>query len=116
MVSIADIVGYAGCGTTGYDNILRMFNRNFGGNGGISSRSDSMLLYDTDNIMQGLSDSFKGADQIQVERTDTGEYLLPSGFHRYTLLKTLFLSESLNASESELKRLIEKYRIPVQVS
>lgn len=116
MVSIADIVGYAGCGTTGYDNILRMFNRNFGGNGGISSRSDSMLLYDTDNIMQGLSDSFKGADQIQVERTDTGEYLLTSGFHRYTLLRTLFLSESLNASESELKRLIEKYRIPVQVS
>lgn len=122
MVSIADIVGIVDDGNRGYRNIISEFNKCFGVFDGIYSgpeRVDGFLKYNSsDELIKNLWDGFSNTaiDPMIVQKLNTGEYFVESGYHRYSILRLLFLNESLNVTESELEELVKKYTIPILVN
>ena len=118
MVSIADVVGYNAQSKNITPNVFLSMDKFFDEKqAGYSSRSTEMLKYDKDNILEELKQSFVDEPMVLAE-TGEGSYTVASnGFHRYTVLRALYLSEAAkaNGNEEKLAKLAEKYTIPASV-
>ena len=79
-------------------------------------RSNSMLEYTSDNILQGLEKSFE-IEPIRICEILKGKYLINvNGRHRYSVLKIHYLSQLSKCKTSdEIYKLKLKYTIPVIV-
>lgn len=118
MVSIADVVGYITQSKNIIPNVFLSMDQFFDEKqAGYSSRSIQMLEYDKDNILEQLKQSFVDEPMV-LQETGEGTYTVANnGFHRYTVLRALYLSEAAkaNGNEEELAKLSEKYTIPASV-
>ena len=119
-VSIADIIGYEYQNKGGNNIFLSMnyffYTSNEGT--GYTSRSIGMLDYREDNILGGLKESFIN-EPISLIETGEGHYnVFYNGFHRYTLLRILYLNEVAKAKgdKEQLEQLRKKYTIPAMVT
>lgn len=114
-ISIADILGYSK-----YDsnpsNIIESLSSYFDNNGsGYKSRSISMLDYNVNNIIDGLTLSFN-KEPIKVFELDKNKYVISeNGLHRYTLLRIFYLNElAKNPYDIEyVKNINKEFTIPV---
>lgn len=81
------------------------------------SRSISMLEYNENNVIDGLSSSFK-YEPLRLTESDLGKCTISTnGIHRFIIMRILYLTaKSKCQNEEELNELIKKYTIPVIVS
>ena len=80
------------------------------------TRAIDMLYYDTDNILEGLNDSFI-YEPIVLFGIDNKYLVSTNGMHRFLILRLLYLSEKAKCkSEDELNNLKSKFVIPAKVS
>lgn len=81
------------------------------------SRSISMLEFNEDNVIDGLSSSFK-YEPLRLTESDLDKYTISiNGIHRFIIMRILYLTaKSKCQNEEELNELIKKYTIPVIVS
>lgn len=79
-------------------------------------RSLGMLEYNTEEIVEKLSNSFI-EHPISVNEIEKGKYIISyNGLHRYYVLKAHFLKEMVSAqTEEEKNRIRKKYTIPVKI-
>lgn len=117
-VSIADVVGYDTESKNIISNVFLSMDHYFDEKGAAySSRGVGMLEYDKDSILDELKRSFIEEPMVLAE-TGEGTYtVINNGFHRYTVLRALYLSEVAEAkgNEETLARLAQKYTIPASV-
>lgn len=119
-VSIADIIGYEYQNKGGNNIFLSMNYFFYTSSEGTeyTSRSIGMLDYREDNILGGLKESFI-KEPISLIETGEGHYnVFYNGFHRYTLLRILYLNEVAKAKgdKEKLEQLRKKYTIPAMVT
>lgn len=116
-ISIANIVGYNFTFLNVNPNIIYSLPSFFDENGdGYHSRSVGLLKYSSDDIIEKLSLSFEQEPMI-VDEVKNNIYIINgNGLHRYTVLRILYLSEVSKTKDPEgLKRIAQKYTIPVQL-
>lgn len=85
---------------------------------GYHSRSIGMLSLNTENALEKLKNSFT-MEPLRVRETGEGSYLISSnGYHRYTVLRTLFLKElyEANGDPAKIEAIKQKYVIPVDLT
>ncbi len=116
-ICIADIIGdnINGNKTNNLLNELQsLFSENKGNKYNI--RSNSMLKYTSENIIQGLSESFN-KEPISIAEVKKDKYIIKNnGRHRCALLKAHYLKElSKCKNEADKQNLKSKYTIPAEV-
>ena len=116
-ICIADIIGdnINGNETNNLLNELKsLFSENKGNKYNI--RSNSMLKYASENIIQGLSESFY-KEPISIAEIKKDKYIIKNnGRHRCALLKAHYLKElSKCKNEVDKQNLKSKYTIPAEV-
>lgn len=116
-ICIADIIGdnITGNETNNLLNELQsLFSENKGNKYNI--RSNSMLKYTSENIIQGLSESFN-REPISIAEVKKDKYIIKNnGRHRCALLKAHYLKElSKCKNEIDKQNLKSKYTIPAEV-
>lgn len=116
-ISVADIIGYE-ANNKGGKNIFFSMDYFFDDDAsGYRGRSVGMLEYNENNILEQLKYSFE-REPISLIETGEGHYnVYYNGFHRYTLLRILYLNEVSKAKgdKEELAWLRKKYTIPAKV-
>ena len=117
QISIANILGYNFTFLNVNPNIIYSLPSFFDENGdGYHSRSVGLLKYSSDDIIENLSSSFEQEPMIVDEIKNNIYIINGNGLHRYTVLRILYLSEvSKTKDPDELKRIAQKYTIPVQL-
>lgn len=112
-VSVADIVGYNS--SKSYD-IFSSFGNFFDCNGDdYRMRSIGMLDYDSDEIINKLSYSFK-VEPVMIDEIAFHKYVVNvNGYHRFTVLKAHYLIEcsKVKGDFDAINKLKDKYEIPV---
>jgi hypothetical protein len=116
-ICIADIIGDNINGNE-TNNLLKELQSLFSENKGnkYNTRSNSMLKYTSDNIVQGLIESFS-KEPISLAEVKKNKYVIKNnGRHRCALLKAHYLKElSKCKNEVDKQNLKSKYTIPVEV-
>ena len=119
-ICIADIIGdnTNGNETNNLLNELKsLFSENNENKGNkYNIRSNSMLKYTSENIIQGLSESFN-KEPISIAEVKKNKYVIKNnGRHRCALLKAHYLKElSKCKNEADKQSLKSKYTIPAEV-
>lgn len=116
-ICIADIIGDNINGDE-TNNLLKELQSLFSENkvNKYNTRSNSMLKYTSENIIQGLSESFS-REPISLAEVKKNKYVIKNnGRHRCALLKANYLKElSKCKDEVDKQNLKSKYTIPVEV-
>jgi len=122
-ICIEDILGYDYDWQYGGDNLLDSFDHYFNVSDrsyNYSTRSNGMLEYSSEEIVDKLAKSFQ-EDPIDVvrlmgENDEELNFIGNDGRHRFHILKIHYLSEISKAtSAEEIERIKRKYTIPVSV-
>jgi len=110
-VSISEILGYRAYHMQSR-NILNNFENFFDSYGdGYHSRSVSMLNYKPEEIMAGLSESFK-IEPIKLNKIGNKYFISSNGLHRFMILKINYLIQLYKGiPEYELAK---EYSVPVE--
>lgn len=81
------------------------------------SRAISMLNYDSDNVIEGLKNSFEREPISTFEVDDHKQVIFNNGMHRFLVLRSLYLKERAKCnSDREINLLNDKFTIPVEVT
>lgn len=119
--SIADIIGISSL-PDNYDrdnivnNLEKYFSKTDNKTDSYNNRSNSMLEYTQDNVIEGLYSSFKKEPMVIVELENGGALISGNGIHRYHVLRIFYLNEFVKIKNSEeLLNLNQKYTIPLKV-
>ncbi len=116
-VSIADIVGY-NYRDKGGSNLLKNFSYFFDSrlSDTYHTRSLSLLDLTVEDAIEKLELSFK-REPLILEEFPNAKFRLSSGFHRYSVLRTLYCLEMVMAKGDKVKEqnIYEKYKIPAMV-
>lgn len=113
-VCIADIIGKDRGKTR---SLLEELNNLFDETGeSYKKRSISMLQYDSNEIIDGLKNSFK-EEPIELKEIEQGKYIVGNnGMHRVNLLRLHYLNEIKDCRDSDkIENLKQKYTIDVIV-
>lgn len=118
LVSIADIIGYDYNWRGQSNNIADNFSIFFGEDSTYQTRSNGMLEYSSDEIIEKLYQSFK-REPIRILELDNGRKVVSSnGMHRYTLLRLHYINElkKIKGDKEKEALLKRKYEIPVEIT
>ncbi len=118
MISVADIVGHAYMREGKVKDIFESMDDFFDSNGDVyHSRSLGMLSLDSDTIMDKLGPSLE-RNPLHVNESGNSSYLITEdGFHRFTILRVMYLKElyEANGDPKKIEELRKKYTIPASV-
>ena len=116
-ISVGDILGYDRYSQTP-ESIFESLPTYFDSEGdGYHRRSIEMLDYTSEEIIDGLTESFK-REPIRVREMEPGKFIINgNGLHRYTLLRIHYLQEISKATDDSTRDSIKKkYTIPVEAN
>lgn len=118
LVSIADIIGYDYSWRGQTNNLANNFSNFFGEGSSYQTRSNGMLNYSNEEIIERLYQSFKN-EPMRIVELDGGRKVVSSnGMHRYTVLRIHYISElqKVKGNKEAEELLKRKYEIPVQIT
>lgn len=118
FISIADIIGYDYTWRNQTNNLAANFSGFFSMGSSYQQRSISMLEYTSDEVIEGLSRSFK-TEPIQILELDGGKKVVTdNGLHRYTVLRLHYINElsKIKGNKEKEEELRKKYTIPVRLT
>ena len=118
LVSIADIIGYDYGWRELTNNLANNFSNFFGEGSSYQTRSNGMLNYSNEEIIEKLYQSFKN-EPMKILELDNGRKVVSSnGMHRYTVLRLHYISElqKVKGNKEAEDNLKSKYEIPVEIT
>lgn len=114
-VSVGDIIGYEYSFHGGSNDIIynmESFFRERGDN--YSTRSNGMLEYTSNNVLEGLEGTFS-KEPMLLDEIDGKYFISGNGLHRFHVLRLLYLNEIRNvSSKEEIDNIKRNYVIKVK--